>query len=262
MTVQSSVLAGPSARPSGLRPDARDLLRTTVTSVLLALLVAWMFTAWWSAPRSADVADLERDLAGGEVTSYVRIDSFGQEGIWANPPWPKQAERGDVLVWQTAAGHTFYVAPDARRGLAGPPDGVELELSIAPPSGRREIARLERELGSAGVPQTYDAGSAPTIGFLLVASAFLLLVAGPAPRRGTRWFWFWVGGISAGLGVLAWLVLERIRPPADERPVVHGDVERRWHGAAGFGCLLLSSILVGLFLGDLRDWLGPWIIPG
>ena len=231
---------------------AAALVRTTVTAVLFALLVAWMFAAWWSAPRAADVAQLDRAVAAGEVRFFMRADRLERSGnFWAGSVGPQTDARGGLIVWQTTSGQTWYVAP----GL----ETIDPFGSTRP--GRAEVDRIEQRLRDAGISHAYDQGVAPLLSLVLVLSALLVLVGGPAPRRGTRWFWFWAGGAPAGLGVLAWLVLERIRPPPPEISV-EGQPDLRWHGFAGLAILLLGGLLASLLLPGLRDLLGSGLVPG
>ncbi|WP_433280292.1 hypothetical protein [Micromonospora sp. CA-244673] len=83
----------------------------------------------------------------------------------------------------------------------------------------------------------------------------LMLVAGPPPVAGTRWFWLWIGLLPFGLGVLAWLHLERWR----------GDVPAarpRRSGWAGLGGLLLGGILLSVAVTALAALFGGYVVPG
>jgi hypothetical protein len=58
----------------------------------------------------------------------------------------------------------------------------------------------------------------------LICLAWILL--GPAPRYGTRWYWFWTSMVPLGLGVLAWLWRERPWLPfAEPDPEVNSDAD-------------------------------------
>jgi hypothetical protein len=43
---------------------------------------------------------------------------------------------------------------------------------------------------------------------LLATVCLLVIIFGPAPRLGTRWYWFWAALMPWGLGVLLWLARE------------------------------------------------------
>ena len=83
------------------------------------------------------------------------------------------------------------------------------------------------------------------------------MILWPAPRRGNRWFWFWVIGTPLGLGVLAYAVLALLRPESPARPA-----ERRWRGWVGLIGMLLVGVAVTVGLELLRDAVGPLWIPG
>jgi hypothetical protein len=79
--------------------------------------------------------------------------------------------------------------------------------------------------------------------------AFLLLVAGPDPRRANRWGWFWILGFGRdyGIGVLAFLLLGAQRRPRE------GDLGRRADGLKCFVLAFVASIVVGIPFSLLHD---------
>lgn len=218
----------------------RLLLKTAVTAVLFALLVTWMFSAWLLTPRASDVGALERAIELGEVTGYQRASGLGPtRALWGGME-ANTDHNGSMIVWQTTSGRTFYAEPD----LAGPveqPQGPEQ-------SGTRNSATdvLERRLQDAGVLHVSHQGATPLLATLLILLGLFVLINGAAPRRGTRWFWFWVGGVTAGLGVLAWLLLERVWPAPATRPA-----SMRMGGWAGFGVMILASALASIAFSGL-----------
>ena len=240
MTSESAIAtsAAPTRVQTAPRPGT-ELLRTSVTAVLFALLVTWMFSAWWSAPRASDVAELDRALVQGEVTGYQRASGLeSSRALWGGLE-PSTDQRGGMIVWQTTSGRTFYAEPDLARDF-GPSTGFE-------DGGRRHpIAdETEQRLQAAGVFHVVDQGATPLLATLLLLLGLFVLINGAAPQRGTRWFWFWVGGITAGLGVLAWLLLERVWRPKARPPG-----KRRMSGWQGVGLLILGSLLPALVIGD------------
>ena len=95
------------------------------------------------------------------------------------------------------------------------------------------------QLQRAGVPPNTrfdfpsDLGQAFAIGAGLLA--FLVVVGGPTPTRGTRWFWIWTLGLTWGLGVVAYAVFELLRPGRTARVVgFTGVPQRRLRGWEGF----------------------------
>jgi hypothetical protein len=107
---------------------------------------------------------------------------------------------------------------------------------------RREAAKVNRdiELDVRGRPRWW--GWLQLTGGIGALLAFLLLIAGPDPRRANRWAWFWLlsVGRSYGVGVLAFLFLgaRRGRPPTDPG--------ERADGLKGFVLALVWSIVLGL----------------
>ena len=125
-------------------------------------------------------------------------------------------------------------ASDAEDGVVdGATDGVPVTVAYwvdAPVAGLRVLdtnglssdvpAALVANLRSAGVPEA-DAGGlfggppaerVYQAGTALLVAAFLVVVIGPRPRRGTRWFWFWMIG-GAARGGRAGLRRRRAAPP-------------------------------------------------
>lgn len=106
----------------------------------------------------------------------------------------------------------------------------------------------------------------------------LVVVMGPRPGRGTRWFWFWLIGLPFGLGLLALAVFEVLRPPrlvlvsdspglgalsgepdptaSDDDPAsAHPVAPRRYSGWTGFGLSILGGILIALVAEQLAQTL-------
>jgi hypothetical protein len=247
-----------SARSAG--PTASELVRTTVTAVLLALLVTWMFTAWWTAPRASDVAQLDRSVAAGDVTSYMRISGFERSGsFWAASQEPVTSDHGRTIMWQTTSGQTFYVSFGSLAG--GPFPGPAAPGEVISPNPVESVAAVEQKLQDEGVQQFYRVGDAGRLAMVLVIGGLILLVAGPVPTRGNRWFWFWTAGAPGGLGVLAYVLAERIWPSARPLPLDRRS-DRRWHGFAGFGVYLLAGLCAAIAVPWLRDLLGTSVVPG
>src|SRR3954449_8611824 len=83
------------------------------------------------------------------------------------------------------------------------------------------------------------------LGVLGSIGAFLLLVAGPQPRRVSRWGWFWLFylGRSAGLGILAFLVLGARPSRTATDPGLHRAERERWDGFEGFAFALVAGLV-------------------
>lgn len=152
---------------------------------------------------------------------------------------------GGMIVWRSW-GHTGWQ-------IASTDSLLHVSDDFHMPANEQSAAMVAqlREAGVPMRPNNWDVGS--QLDLLYVLGALLLtgrLVAGPAPRVGTRWFWFWVIVLSpASVGAVVYAVMElmgfRRRPD--------GPLERRLRGGFAFlGCLVLS-IVVSAGLAYLRS---------
>ena len=158
---------------------------------------------------------------------------------------------------------SVYPASDAQDGVVdGAADGQQVTVAYwvdSPVAGLRVLdpnglssdtpAGVVASLQAAGVPEA-DAsvffGGLPServiqAGALLLMVSTLVVIVGPRPRRGNRWFWFWVVGGPLSLGVPVFAVAELLRPRYELEGTVHPPgVAGRWSGLAGFaiGCVL------------------------
>ena len=139
-----------------------------------------------------------------------------------------------------------YPASDAQDGVVdGAADGQQVTVAYwvdSPVAGLRVLdpnglssdtpAGVVASLQAAGVPEA-DAsvffGGLPServiqAGALLLMVSTLVVIVGPRPRRGTRWFWFWVVGGPLSLGVPIFAVAELLRPRYELEGTVHPPV--------------------------------------
>ncbi|MBT9256772.1 hypothetical protein [Phycicoccus mangrovi] len=91
---------------------------------------------------------------------------------------------------------------------------------------------------------------------LVVLGVLGLVVAGPPPRWGTRWFWFWMCGAAAPLAVWAFAVTQLVT-----RRRHHPEGLRRLGGWAGLGLGLLLSVVTALAVAGLRRVVGDELVP-
>jgi len=218
---------------------------TLIARIALAgLWLVWAAVAWWSAPRPATFEQLDSDLTAGRVVSYNRGAGWGYQRLWAAPAKVRSDTPEVMLTWATTNGRTFFATPDFRVGMVyGPTSEME-----------KLVDRLEREGIGRGVegPVT-DVASA--LGVLMIVAALAVLIGGPPPVRGTRWFWFWVGQLPMGLGYLAWLALERPwAAPAQENV-------RRRNGWLGLGLMLVGGLVLNVLTVAASRLVGEWLIP-
>jgi hypothetical protein len=248
--------------PGRFPPPWRRRAFLAIRAALIVAWLGWAAMAWWSAPRPADADQARSDLTAGAVSSYTRASTWDRsEDFWGNPPTARAAEDGALVVWTTTSGQVRYATPD----LPGRPD----ESAGGSGDGLRQADALtalfaaDRAIaGNLQLPST-----ARTVASVMMLVFLFVLITGPAPVRGTRFFWFWIALSPFGLGVLAWLATERpwsrrawelSRPWSAE--AVSGT--RRRSGFLGFGLLLVGSIVASLLVAGLREVFGPGIISG
>ncbi|MGL5866179.1 MAG: hypothetical protein ACRCYX_09965 [Dermatophilaceae bacterium] len=233
--------------------------------VLVAAWVAWATLAWQSQPRVVGLAHLDADLAAGRVTSYAVVAEVHLEDAWpagrsprfgpAGTTWPAQPQNHRV-VWVVDSALAPVRTLDPARSL----DDADTGPGAAARPDARAVGRLVAERVRPVDAGTLNdaAGRADGLAILLGVSAFLLVVVGPSPTRGTRWCWFWVCWMSLGVGVVGYAVAELLRPRAVS------DADRppgRAAGGVGVGLAMVGSALVSLALAGLEDLLGPLVVP-
>ncbi len=214
--------------------------------------VAWAVLAWWAAPRESDVGQLARDVAAGRVVTVQRGDGWQRPGaFWGATPNLRPGPRGPTLAWSLPDGRIRYADVGVPLGDPQPtPDG---------PDGR--LARVAETWPSTSAPAHRIAAAAEVLAAVVVLGWLAVLVVGPDPVVGTRWFWFWLGSLPFGVGVLAWLYRERWRAPYPRSGAGSPAVARR-SGWVGLGWTLLASLGLSLAVAAVRGLLGGALVPG
>jgi hypothetical protein len=230
--------------------------------VLLWLLAAT--AAWWTAPRKQSYDQARADVAAGRVTAFQWGDRWNADG-----PLPqlgtyalqRSGTLGPLLAWRTPDGRVNWTDTDDfgevttvgaidQRSYSGP--GA---LAIAQDI---RAAGLEHRAGDVRSLGPVITG----IGLVLAAIVLGVVVAGPAPVLGTRWFWFWlVYTAPYGLGLLFWLARDRPWSRTAASSAASGDVERRDRGILGLVIGLLATILISVLLVVLHEVLGDRWVP-
>ena len=234
---------------------------------VVAVVIMVLMASWSTGLRPSTFDQLRADLADGTVQQWYAAERFESgpldlrqaptstvrgdldevsEGVFLPP---KGEPLGGILVWRTWGSPGWHVASQA--GVVNAGDEYQ-------EAATEESTALVAQLRAAQVPMKpyeYSDGG-PFKGVLLVGglAVLVVLVAGPAPRLGTRWFWFWVlVNVPLGLGAVAYAVLELIgvrrRRDAPRR--------RRLTGVHGF----VGAIVVGIALGGLASLLRSWGVP-
>ncbi|MFE9913513.1 hypothetical protein ACFYPG_00035 [Micromonospora sp. NPDC005553] len=233
----------------------REIIPVVLRWALPVLWVLWAALAWWVEPRQSTEAQLDRDLATGQVVAFQRASGWADDGAyWGSRPRPQSATSGGMLVWSVPNGQSRYTL-DATPGwdsyLAEPDPSAG-----APPSWRdAQLAAISAAGSADGDPGQRIGNAAGLLAGVLTVLWLGRLIGGAPPLVGTRWFWFWVGLLPFGAGVLAWTYRELWRPP----PV---PVPDRGSGWRGLGWLILAAVGISLLVSVARIVFGTTVVPG
>lgn len=232
----ADVVVTPSA-PARLRPGVYDMWRWA----LAALWVLVMAVAVVLGSRGSDLGALEADLRDGGVTA-VEVEP----GLPADATGSLQQRvywRDGILRHHADVRMVFPGSDD---------DGVFTGGGVPVRIGRDiavELAAEQPGLIVTRTPVPSDRGGiygfdvpawAALLAVMGAALTFILLVAGPAPWRATRWAWFWL--LGTGVGPLLFLLLSGPTWPIPSARPGHRRVR-------GFWTLLLSLVLGSFWFG-------------
>ncbi|MEV4639495.1 hypothetical protein AB0J80_19290 [Actinoplanes sp. NPDC049548] len=233
----------------------------------LALVLVWLVAAtvtWWTTPRQQDYAQAQADLTAGRVTAYQWGDHWDVDRSrrwFGSATLESSGTLGPLFAWRTADGRVHWT--DTSDFEEVHETGAVSATDYAGP-GAVGLAQTIRAAGREGSNRDVDSP-----GPLLVAAGALLglvflgvVIAGPAPRLGTRWYWFWlVSTAPFGLGLLFWLFRDhpwtRSARPADPP----GDRDRRDRGVLGLCIGMLASLVISILLFFLHGSLGDRWVP-
>lgn len=245
-----------AATPEPVRPPTAWGARFRVAfgggAVAVALIL--LGSLWSSGLRASSFEELRGDLRDGAVLEWYVADNVARgdfDVMQANQTTTSQEVSpdgvpagnmdsdvfaGGIIVWRTMGGTGWHVAA-ADMDLSGTGG---FGASASP-----ESTALVTQLRAAGVSmRPYYFRDATAIGGIAVFGGVLLfigMVAGPAPRVGTRWFWFWIFVVAPlCLGFIAYAVMELIGFRRRPDP----PLTKRWRAIAGLvGAFLLSIAL-------------------
>jgi len=230
--------------------------------VLLVAWAAWLVAVWVTQPRLVPQDFAADELAQARVTGYslVTVDEDGGRGGFSGPYRLDVAPVTDEDLGESLDG-TYGGTPVS---LAYWVDAPVARLRVVDPNGlsSEAPAALVERLTSAGVPQVapselwfHPSERVNNLGVLLTVVCTLVVILGPRPRRGTRWFWFWLVGGPMSVGIAIFAVAELVRPRYEPEGTVHPrGVAGRWSGLAGFALgvvLALAGSAVLILLTDL-----------
>ncbi|MDG4764609.1 hypothetical protein O7632_10920 [Solwaraspora sp. WMMD406] len=231
----------------------------------LALVMLWLVaagTAWWTTPRQQSYEQAKADVAAGRVVAYQWGDNWGaRNGAWFSPaPLRSSGDLGPLFVWRTEAGRVYWTNTEVS-GEVTLTDTADAENFSGPGA-----AGLAKDLRSAGLEQriggVHSVGQIGTqVGFVLGVVCLAVIVGGPAPVRGTRWYWFWlVYLVPYGLGMVFWLARDRPWTGTAAAPLnlLDGATPPRDSGFVGFGLGLLAAIVISFLTMALHGILVDW----
>ncbi|MDG4821039.1 hypothetical protein O7635_04120 [Asanoa sp. WMMD1127] len=236
---------------AGAWPRVKPWLRWA----LLGGWVLWAVTAWWTAPRESTVEQAIADAQAGRIVAHQSAETIGdanRSSLWFTPVRLTSEQQGvltEFVVWRTDFGRVHY----AQVLRLEPENGMPLDGK--PPEARQ----LEQVLG-------LDEGTTipwfpPVLAATIALLSLAILIQGPAPKLGTRWFWFFLGGLPYGIGMLLWLRAERPwTEPEDPAPDRKTGQPKRYSGLTGLGLLILGGIVISIVVALLRA-LPEWLIP-
>lgn len=236
------------------------------SALRLALVLLWLVAAvaaWWTTPREQSYERAHADAAAGRVTAFQWGDHWNSTdaGRWFETPGLRQSssQLGPYFAWKASDGRWYWTDTTTFTQ-------VEASIDDDGYSGPG-AAGIARQLRAAGIEQRggiLPQGASITAGitFLLAVVILGVVIAGPPPRRGTRWFWFWLIYLTPlGLGLLFWLVREHPWARSAPHAAPSGSGERRDRGALGFAIGLVLAILHIAVVSILHKALGDWWVP-
>lgn len=243
-----------------------DRSRRWWSALRLTLVLLWLVAAvaaWWTTPREQSYEKARADAAAGRVTAFQWGDHWNSTdaGGWFEPPGLRQnySQLGTFFAWKTSDGRSYWTDTTTFTQVEAPIDDDGYF--------RPGAAGIAQQLRAAGIEQrggTLPQGASITAGitFLLAVVILGVGIAGPPPRRGTRWFWFWLIYLTPqGLGLLFWLLREHPWARSAPHAAPSGSVERRDRGALGFAIGLILAILYIAVVSILHKALGDWWVP-
>lgn len=247
--------------------------RQVVGWVLVLSWLAWLAAVFVVQPRLVPQGLLADDLAQGRVTSYrvVTVEEDGRRGPASGPyrvnVYPAAADLSEVVegeVDDRPVTVAYWVDSPVAALRVLDPDEPSSDTTAEVVDGFRAAGMPEASAGAffRGLPANgaYNAASV-----LLVATT-LVVILGPRPRRGTRWFWFWLIGGPLAVAVPVFAVAELLRPKYEPEGTVHPPgVAGRWSGLAGWVVGVALSLGGGWALSALSALSGVapiWFLRG
>ena len=251
--------------PAGRTAGAGRWARRVAGVAVVLLWATWAGLSLVGGFQMVTHSQAVEDLSSGRVTSYALVEDRPGASASAGAVWwaGQDLEPASAEEVQTGSASVVYTVAGSRPRLVVP-DGMIPGTNGWRSWSEPEIAWIQEDLVTSGLPSTVSSvvpgrvlQAHGVLGLVLAVAMLVHVVAGRAPAHGTRWFWFWLIGLPAGLGVLAYAVWEE-SGWRDHRAPPPG---RRSGGGYGFGILLLGGFALGV-AGQLLSWLfGVTVIP-
>lgn len=176
---------------------------------------------WLTGAREAPYEQLQWGLSQGDVTQVT---------VSRELPTSVDSGSAHVSVFWEESGRSYVTEVRQKLGNRGPDDvtssadgqlpevvgsvteGLRTAAGTHAASVEWKAADRTTRVGKTimGVVQQYHVGPLFTFGWIV---ALIMLVAGPEPRRATRWAWWWILYFGNIPGALAFLVLGEPREP-------------------------------------------------
>lgn len=184
--------------------------RRIAGGTLVGLWAVWVATAGWTGPWQASPEDLRVAVQEQRVASWTTQTTapdsvLADSGFLVGKTHPGTSfSTGEpvIVVWQDRAQRQHWTdassLPDPPTPAADPANPTS--------AGPAVVAWMERSGAPWHPPIQGPLITVSSLAFWL--AGLLLILAAPPPRRGTRWYWFWVGGLGYGVGLVAFAVQE------------------------------------------------------
>lgn len=209
----------------------------------LAILLGWVLLlaiTFVLGERQSTLRDLQHAVAAGEVHEVHMTAGLSERG------------RGFSIVevhWRRGLfGYTTEVIEARPRsqaphrsewGDATAVIGEDLGTRLRADQPGLEVVQVARTSWSSSLLGWQLPGWTGLLLLVLWVSSLMLLALSPEPWRATRWAWFWLMGVAAPVGVLAYLLLAG-PTPLMRRP---GNAAKRLTGGWAFLlAVILSSV--------------------
>lgn len=221
--------------------------------VLLVLWALWLGVVLLVTPRMVSGTQLQDDVRAGRVLAWHAAEARAEHSGWVLRP--------SVSLRAAPAAGAQGTADDGGDGadaLVYWVDEPLAQVRVAEGADVGTLVAIAREGGApeatgelVGLRLTQRTQLEGGLALALGVVGFGLVVLGRAPRRGTRWYWFFLLGLPLGLGLVAYLVREWLRPPAV------GAAPPRSTGPTGVVVLIGVGLLTGVALTGLASVVGP-----